>query len=285
MRSIDTVAVVGVGLIGGSFALGLRRIGFSGRILGVSSPATLARAAGLGVIDEGRPLEDAVPESDLIYMAQPVLRIVEQLERIRALAADHALVTDAGSTKRLIVERARQLFDGGPAFLGGHPMAGSEARGVERASGRLFEGAVYALVPTGTALPDSPVAREFTAWLGAMGCRTRVIEAAEHDRTVAWTSHVPQLVSTALAAAVGSGLGQSSGLEVAGEGLRDMTRLAASPHDVWAEILETNREPIDEALGSFAREIESLRRSVRQDNAKEHFERGNALRARIGRAE
>ncbi len=281
MGPIGTVSVLGVGLIGGSFALALRRMGFAGRILGVSSDATLTRALEAGVIDEGCSISDAVPRSDLVYMSQPVLRIIEQLPDVRRLAPEHALVTDAGSTKKLILDRARELFDGGPDFLGGHPMAGSEGRGVDHAEARLFEGAVYALVPTGASPPESGAAREFLGWLGAMGCRTKVIGAAEHDRTVAWTSHMAQLVSTALAAAIGSRLRASGGLEVAGDGLRDMTRLAASPHAVWSEILDTNRDPIDEALDCFVREVEALRRSIREDGAASHFERGNALRARL----
>ena len=131
MPAINTVSVVGVGLIGGSFALALRRVGFSGRILGVSSPATLARALDLGVIDRGSSLDEALPRSDLVYMAQPVTHIVDQLEQVSRLVPEHALVTDAGSTKRRIVERACEFFRRGADFVGGHPMAGKEGRGVE----------------------------------------------------------------------------------------------------------------------------------------------------------
>lgn len=283
MRTIETVTIVGVGLIGGSFALALRKVGFLGRVLGVSSPATLSRALELGVIDEARSLEEALPRSDLVYMAQPVLRILAQLERVRALVPDHALVTDAGSTKQAIVDRARDLFQGGADFLGGHPMAGKEGRGVEIAEADLFSGATYALVPTGPSMPDSPIAEEFRSWLEELGCHVNVMSAAAHDRTVAWTSHMPQLVSTALAGTLAEHLPSASDLEVAGDGLRDMTRLAASPHEVWAGILETNREVIDDALGEFIREMESLRSALPVDAAKGHFERGQALRARLPR--
>ena len=283
MRTIETVTIVGVGLIGGSFALALRKVGYLGRMLGVSSPATLSRALDLGVIDEARSLEDALPRSDLVYMAQPVLRILAQLERVRDLVPDHALVTDAGSTKQVIVDRARELFQGGADFLGGHPMAGKEGRGVEIADAGLFSGATYALVPTGSSVPDSPVAAEFRGWLEELGCHVNVMSAAEHDRIVAWTSHLPQLVSTALAGTLAGRLQSSSDLEVAGDGLRDMTRLAASPHEVWAEILETNREAIDEALGEFIGEVEALRSALPVDAARSHFGRGQSLRARLPR--
>lgn len=281
MPAIKTVSVVGVGLIGGSFALALRRAGFDGRILGVSSPRTLARAVDLGVIDEACSLEGAVPRSDLVYLSQPVRRIVADLGRVRELAPEHALVTDAGSTKGVIVGRARDLFRGVPDFLGGHPMAGKAGRGVEIADAALFRGAVYALVPTGAEPPRSPVAREFIEVLGRIGCIVKVMEASEHDRIVAWTSHMPQLVSTALAAAIGERLGGPGDLEVAGDGLRDMTRLAASPHDVWAPILETNRDSIDEALAAFVSEVRALRASLGRDAGERHFRRGNALRSRM----
>ena len=281
MGAIKTVSIVGVGLIGGSFSLALRRIGFRGTILGVSSPSTLSRALDRGIIDEGCALDAALPRSDLVYMAQPVLRIVEQLANVRQLVPDRALVTDAGSTKVAIVERARELFSGGPDFLGGHPMAGREGRGVEVAEADLFHGATYALVPLGDSLPDSPVAQEFGAFLDAMGCHRKVMRAAAHDRIVGWTSHMPQLVSTALAAAISEHLDGPEDLEIAGDGLRDMTRLAASPHAVWADILRTNQGAIDEAIDAFIREMGSLRTALSEDAAEKHFERGQSLRARL----
>ena len=222
-------------------------------------------------------------ESDLVYMAQPVPLIVQQLERVRAHAPRHALVTDAGSTKRVIVERARELFEGGPHFVGGHPMAGKEGRGVEIAEAGLFAGATYALVPTGPALPESPILGEFLGWLDEMGCKRRVMGPDEHDRVVCWTSHVPQLVATGLAATIGGGLAGSKDLEMAGDGLRDMTRLAASPFEVWAGILQTNRGAIDDALGAFISEMEALRAALQSDGAAKHFERGQALRASLER--
>ncbi len=282
MAPIQTVTVAGVGLIGGSFALALRRVGFRGRIVGVSSPATIREATKLGVVDIGLPLEEAVPRSDLVYMAQPVERIVAQLEQVRRLARPGTLVTDAGSTKSVIVSRARDLFGSGPHFVGGHPMAGKEGRGVAIAEAGLFDGATYALVPTGDTMPDSPVVRQFREWLDSMGCRQVVMRADEHDTVVAWTSHMPQLISTALAAAIGNALNGIDRIELAGSGLRDMTRLAASSHDVWSGILRTNQAPIQAALRSVAAEIEQLRAALEQGCEREHFERGQRLRRRLG---
>ena len=162
-------------------------------------------------------------------------------------------------------------------------MAGKAGRGVEIAEGELFRDATYALVPTGETLPRTPAFLEFRAWLEAMGCRVRTMAAAEHDRVVGWTSQMPQLVSTALAAAIGSGLGDENDIEVAGDGLRDMTRLAASPYEVWEDILQSNLGPIDEALGAVIGELEALREALPAAGAGAHFERGRALRAAVAR--
>ena len=279
--SIATVTVAGVGLIGGSFALALRRIGYRGRILGVSSPKTLELASQLGVIDEGRDLDSALPQSDLVYMAQPVERIIEQLGPVRERVPRHALVTDAGSTKAAIMRQARTLFADGPHFIGGHPMAGKEGRGVQLADASLFVGAPYALVPTGAALPESPIVEEFCRWLDAMGCRGRVMRASDHDRAVAWTSHLPQLASTALAATIGAGIEDGRDLEISGDGLRDMTRLAASPYAVWSGILRTNHGPIDEALAALVRELDGLRDALKDGSEEEHFRRAQRLQGKI----
>ncbi len=283
MGAMQTVTVAGVGLIGGSFALALRSAGFRGRIVGVSSPATVRRALALNVVDEALPLEEALPQSDLVYLAQPVPRILDQLAAVRRLVPPQALVTDAGSTKGMIVERARGLFRAGPVFLGGHPLAGKEGRGVDLAEAALLRGAVYVLVPTGPEVPDTPVVAEFLGWLDRIGCKRMTMRAAEHDRVVAWTSHLPQLTSTALAARICGALERDRDLEVAGGGLRDMTRLAASPYDVWAGILATNQLAVDEALEGLIGELSALRRALREGSGREHFARGQALQTRMPR--
>src|SRR5450432_2944248 len=195
---MNTVAIFGVGLIGGSFALALRKAGFSGRIIGVSSPPTIRRALELGVIDEGVPAQEAAQAADLIYLAQPILRIVEILPELEHWVHPEALVTDAGSTKSAIVERAGAISR--CQFLGGHPMAGREQRGVEAADPGLFRGRPYVLTPRSEAELHTPQARDFVDWIERIGAFTVILSPAEHDRIVAYTSHLPQLASTGLAA-------------------------------------------------------------------------------------
>src|ERR1051325_674432 len=135
------VSIVGVGLIGGSFALALRKAGYRGRIIGVSSARTIERALQLGVIDEAMPLDEAAAKSDVLYLAQPIGQILDTLDRLSAISLGDTLVTDAGSTKRAIMARARHI----PRFVGGHPMAGKESRGVEVADADLFQRRPHAL--------------------------------------------------------------------------------------------------------------------------------------------
>lgn len=237
---MKTVAIAGVGLIGGSFALALRKAGFQGRIIGVSSPATIEKALARGAIDQAMPLADAAKAADLVYLSQPISRILPTLD---ALETD-ALVTDAGSTKAAICERARRL----KRVVGGHPMAGKESRGVEEADADLFRGRPYVLTSR------EP---ELEHWIERIGARLVFLDPVEHDRQVAFVSHLPQLISTVLASVL-------AGKEnVAGPAASDLTRLALSPYDIWRDIFATNAEPIDAALGAFIARLQELRVQLR----------------------
>ncbi len=244
--------------MGGSFALALREAGYTGRIAGVSSPATIARALALGVIDEGLPAAEAASRADLIFLAQPIGVIIETIGAIAGGVSNRALVTDAGSTKSAIMAAAAGTM-AGRLFVGGHPMAGKEARGVEAASAGLFRGRVWVLTPARPGDLQQPQCREFVQWLEKIGAVPLVINAAEHDRIVALTSHLPQLASTALAATLAV---QMSEPAVHGPGLEDMTRLALSSFDIWADILASNRDNIAAALKAYIAALETVHKFV-----------------------
>jgi prephenate dehydrogenase len=246
---MDTVAIFGVGLIGGSFALALRNAGFAGKIIGVSSPSTIQAARARGVIDEALPLAEAAAQSDVIYLAQPIETILATLATLDDYVRPGTLITDAGSTKQTIVELASETVRRG-LFVGGHPMAGKEARGVEAAEAGLFAGRNYVLTGTDAVLES---------WLGKIGARVVKLEAAEHDRLVALVSHLPQLLSTALAALIG---GHPESFRVAGPAAADLTRLALSPYDIWRDIFSTNTTEIDRALGAAIVQLETLRANL-----------------------
>ncbi len=243
------VTIAGVGLIGGSFALALRQAGFAGKIIGVSSPATIQAAFERGAIDVALPLAEAAAQADVIYLAQPIARILATLDVIDEAVRPGTLITDAGSTKRAIVERARETIRRG-RFVGGHPMAGKEARGVEAADAHLFRTRPYVL--TGA---DAELER----WIEKIGARLVKLDAAEHDRRVALVSHLPQLLSTALASLIAD---QPEAAKVAGPAAADLTRLARSPYEIWRDIFLTNAEEIDHVLSDAIARLQILREDL-----------------------
>jgi prephenate dehydrogenase len=268
---MNTVAIFGVGLIGGSFALALRKAGFSGRILGVSSPETLERALALGVIDQAATAKEAAQAADLIYLSQPILRIVESLPGLESWVRPQALVTDAGSTKKTIVDAAAQALSR-CQFLGGHPMAGREQRGVEAAEAELFQGRPYVLTPRSESELQTPHVREFIDWIGRIGAFPVVLSPEEHDRVVAFTSHLPQLASTAIAALLQDRDEPKCG--VFGPALIDSTRLALSSFDIWGDILSTNTEAIRVALRAYIARLEEFCQGLEPEPMRSQFERG-----------
>lgn len=277
---MNSVAIVGTGLIGASFGLALRQAGFIGPILGVSSERALADAVAVGAIDRGVTLAEAAGQAELVFLSQSIGRILDTLRHLDPLLRPGALVTDAGSTKNEIVDHARQFIRRGQ-FLGGHPMAGKELRGAAAAEAGLFQGCTWVLTPDEPAELETPAARAFVDWLDRIGARLVVLDCDEHDRVVAFTSHLAQLASTALASSVGENLSEERHLRVAGPGLRGMTRLALSSYDLWRDILATNTEHIDRALSRYVQKMEYIRDNLRTRQLQNEFARGADLAARL----
>jgi prephenate dehydrogenase len=279
---METVAIFGVGLIGGSFALAIRKAGFAGRIIGVSSDQTIRAALDAQVIDEALPGPDAAAEADLIYLAQPIHKIVDSLAELNAWVKPGSLITDAGSTKKLIVDRAAQTITRAH-FLGGHPMAGRERRGVEAAEADLFQGRPYVLTPRSPAGIEHPAAREFLEWIPRIGSFPIIVDPEDHDRTVAFTSHLPQLASTALAAMLEPRA--ESQTRVYGPALVDSTRLALSSYEVWGDIFDTNRDAIRAALESYIAQLDEFRTALLspagESSLRRGFDSGARLAARL----
>ena len=278
-----TVAIAGVGLIGGSFALALRKAGFKGRILGVSSERTLRQALDLGIVDEAATLAGAAARADLLYLSQPILRILEMLDELQPLVREDCLVTDAGSTKARIAARGAAAL-GPRRFLGGHPMAGKETRGCAEADADLFRGRTWVLTPLEPEQMESPAVAAFRSWIEAIGAVPLVLSPGDHDAIVAFTSHLPQLASTALAAAIGEHLGSERAGVACGPGLLDATRLALSPYDVWADILATNETPVEAALDAMIRVLQSLRSGLTADATGEVFSSAARFAAALRKA-
>jgi prephenate dehydrogenase len=250
---MQTVSILGVGLIGGSFGLALRRAGYQGRILGVSRPTTIETALRCGAIDAGGTFEDAVAQADLVFLAQPISVIIDVMPRVAACLKPGARVTDAGSTKRDIVAAAQLHFPPG-VFLGGHPMAGKAESGVAAAEANLFQGRPWILTP----LFEGERNAELEGWITAIGARLLTLDAATHDRVVGAASHLPQFLSTVLAAHLDAHPHVDQVLAAAGPGLHSMTRLALSDYRLWRDIYATNADEIANTLRSCAAALESL---------------------------
>ena len=276
---MQSVAIVGVGLIGGSFALALRRAGFAGGIVGVSSPRAIEAALGAGIIDRGASLAEACGAADLIYLAGPIHKILAVIPELDAVVKPGALVTDAGSTKRRICDAGALLKNS--QFLGGHPMAGKESRGVASAEATLFQGRPYLLTPAVLEDLETPAAREFVEWITAIGAEPRVLSPQLHDRVVAHSSHLPQLMSTTLAATLGAHPDSYAIAAAAGPGLLDSTRLAMSAWEIWHDIVDTNRAEIVSALAAYEERLRAVRLELEAGDVEGTFHAGGEFAKRL----
>ena len=261
----DSVTVVGCGLVGASFALALRRAGACGRVAGWDTdPSALEAARARGAIDEVDEAfaEGSVSRADLVYLAAPVGQIIEMLLGGAHHFKPGAVVTDAGSTKADVCGAARAQRPRGWRFVGGHPVAGSHLGGARHARGELFDGAPYVLAEPEDE-GDAEAAAALASTLELLGARVRVMPADVHDRALALVSHLPQLASCALAAAVERRPDAGPLADLAGAGYRDTTRLAASPWGVWRDILATNAGNVADALDAFLDGLATARDELR----------------------
>ena len=282
-RTFHRIAIVGLGLVGGSWGLALRKHGYQGRRVGCDRPEVLRQAIGAGAVEEGtEDVTAAVREADLVILAAPVGGILDLLPQLRARVLPRALVTDVGSTKRLICQRAREIFGDEPLFLGGHPLAGKERSGFQNADAALFENACYALTPgSPDHLADERV-KAFSSLLMALGARPFVSDASTHDRAVAYLSHLPQLLSSGLASTVAEQSAEDFlPLELAASGFRDVTRLAESPYALWRDICLTNRENIQAALESLIEKLEAMKLHLSDRELEREFEQALKLREKL----
>ncbi len=271
------MAILGTGLIGGSFGLALRKHFPDISIVGFDRADILQAALARGAVHEAAPdLATAVRGADLAYIALPIGATIAALPAIAAAAKDGALVTDTGSTKAVICRAGKNAFVGGARFLGGHPMAGKETSGIARADAGLLCGARYALV----GLEDDPDARVqgFTALVRALDAEPVWCDADTHDWAVGIVSHLPQLLAVALARVV-SDETDETGLPVSlsGPGLQDMLRLAGSPYGLWRDVAHTNTDNIARALDRLQQAVEYLRTRLRSKELEQEFFDANAV--------
>jgi prephenate dehydrogenase len=280
------VSILGLGLMGGSWGLALKKYGLAVRRIGFGRPATIARALAVNAVDEGTDdLGKAVRDADLIILAAPVGGILECIPRLKDTASSRALVTDVGSTKRLVCERARETFGDEPLFLGGHPLAGKERAGVENADATLFTNARYVLTPLEEGHLEDPRIKAFVSLVSAIGARPHIMDPARHDRALAFLSHLPQLLSSALASLIAEeSLETRLPVELAATGFRDVTRLAESPYPVWRDICLTNLENIQQALEALVEKLEFMKQHLSDYELEREFQQALKLREKLREA-
>lgn len=276
------ITIVGTGLIGGSFALAVRKAGFTGPIIGCDRESVLKEALDFGAIDRAvtKP-EDAITGSDLILLATPVGSIIDLIERIGPLVLIDALISDVGSTKSEIMARARDVFgnDVSKRFLPGHPMAGKEHAGVEYADANLFRDAVWLLTPYTEQNLAEPKIAAFLDLLRAIGTRVVLSDPQNHDRMCALLSHLPQMMSTAFASMLVEELGNDpQATAIGGRALREMTRIAHSPYSMWRDIALTNTKNIQDALLKMEQKLAHIRENLRTRGLEEEFQQAHTLK-------
>jgi prephenate dehydrogenase len=275
------VAILGTGLIGGSFALALRRHLPEARIVGFDREGVLEQALARNAIHESCvDLVTAVRGADIVYVALPISTTIELLPEIAKHAASNALVTDAGSTKRAICRAASQHFHDGAIFLGGHPMAGRETEGIAAADEKLFQNAKYALVEENSETKNGPRVAAFASLLEKIGAQPMWMDADTHDWAVAIVSHLPQMAAIALAEVISAEAdGEENGLptSLAGSGVRDALRLAGSPYSMWRDIAFTNSDNLARALDRLAQAVEQLRTHLTSRDLENSFAEANLL--------
>ncbi|HVQ38920.1 MAG TPA: prephenate dehydrogenase/arogenate dehydrogenase family protein [Pyrinomonadaceae bacterium] len=268
-RRWHRVTIVGCGLIGASFALALRNANACELIAGWDSEQSeLDEAVRTGVIDEvdqafaSAGPAGAISSSDLIYLSMPVGEIIDFLRERGGQIKAGAVITDAGSTKVEICRAAQSHLANHHRFVGGHPIAGSHLHGLAHARGDLFSGAPYVLIADEVRGPQ-PALTALRETIEEMGASVTCMSAADHDRAMALVSHLPQIVSSALAAATRNQPDAENLVNISGAGYRDMTRLASSPWSMWHDILATNSKETAAALDELIARLASVRDDLR----------------------
>jgi prephenate dehydrogenase len=276
------ITIYSVGLIGGSIGAGLKKAGFDGKVIGLSSESALKTSLELGLIDEGYPYSDlssVVRKTDLLILCSPILAIVDTIEKLGKMELPAGLViTDIGSTKKVIGGAAKKHLPPHVRFIGGHPMAGSEKSGPAASDPNLFRDALYVLTPADD--DDHPTAAGLAGFLqNFLGCRTALIDPAKHDSMAAAISHLPHLLASALVLCAGEQEKSLPGtLSLAAGGFRDTTRIAAAHYDIWHDIFATNKDAIAPLIDSYIAILTDMKKLLANDALRESFETARSIR-------
>jgi prephenate dehydrogenase len=287
---IEKVFIIGTGLIGASIGLALREAGFAGEIAGFDSSAAeldaATRAGAIGSVAHTRSEAlDAAREADAMILSVPVLSILDWMHLLAPVLGPHQLLTDVGSTKLQITRAGTSFFNSATTarFLPGHPMAGKESGGAALAEATLFKDAMWLFTPVSP--EEAPIEQEWRSWVARFGARTLDLDAARHDEICAWVSHLPQMLSTALAALLEDTFGNDEARRgeiaaIGGRALRETTRLGASPYSMWRDVAMTNTDPVAATLLALEQRLQYIRENLRTPELREEFSLANRFRKR-----
>jgi len=283
---ISRIAIFGTGLLGASVGLALKASGFRGSIVGWNRGIEGAQTAlEMGAIDSiATDALEAARASQVVLLSVPIYATLDFMEKLAPILGPEHLVTDVGSTKRQITEAGTRLFNTPEraAFLPGHPMAGKERGGASLGDANLFRGAVWLFTDDPSAQRSPHSAELVNGWrelVVSMGSKILDLDASRHDELVAWVSHLPQFLATALSALLEDQVGDAPELkDVGGRALREMTRLGASPFSMWRDIAYTNTEPVEAALAALEQRLAHLRENLRTPQLRDEFEQANRFR-------
>lgn len=283
--SFNKITIIGVGLIGGSFGFALKEKKPNFKIVGIDKKEIIEKAIARGAIDEGTVnLKEGIKEADIVIIATPVKTIINILTQINPFLKRGCLVTDTGSTKGQIVERADKVLSKDIFFIGGHPMAGSEEYGIESANPHLFQDRTYILTPTKKS--NLIAIEKIFSLIKMIGANRLILNPLEHDRIVGAVSHLPQIIAVSLINMVSELIQKENNnnyFKAVGEGFKDMTRIASSPYKVWEDICYTNKEIILEMIQEFRNYLGVIEDKLKNDpsSLKEEFQKASKLRENI----
>ncbi|NND71152.1 MAG: prephenate dehydrogenase [Rhodothermales bacterium] len=284
MNQIRSVAIIGLGVIGGSMAVTWKRTRPDLNITGIDDRVTLDAALGAGAIDRAAlTIQEGVESSDLVVIATPLSAIPDALRSVGKYAREDAVVTDTASVKNAISDLAADYIPPSMKFVGGHPMTGSEKSGFSAADDFLFENSVYVLCPEPDSIEQTKEGSALVDCIRSLGARILVMDPVEHDRAAAAISHVPQLLSVALVNSAELPTDDKARLLAAG-GFRDMTRIASSSFDMWRGIIAANHGQVLDKLGAITARIQQMRNRIIEedyDDLARLFAEAEASRAMI----
>lgn len=276
------ITIIGVGLIGGSLGLALKEKKANFKIVGIDKQEIIEKAIARGAIDEGTVnLKEGIEEADIVIIATPVKTILNLLTQINPFLKKGCIVTDTGSTKQQIVQKANKVLSKDIFFIGGHPMAGSEEYGIDSANSHLFQDKTYILTPTKKS--NLIAIEKISSLIKMIGGKRLILNSLEHDRIVGTVSHLPQIMAVSLVNMVSELVRKENNnnyFKAVGEGFKDITRIASSPYKIWEDICDTNQENILEMIQEFRNYLEVIEDKLKNkpSSLKEEFQKASKLR-------